>query len=208
MKSLAARCFPHLPLWSALLALLALTAPMQVAIYYILTSYLPSRWAAPPQYDMLYMTNYAPGAASGVTFEIENEKLKLYYVGHNFGFGWPRLFRFNPASGKAHEIRLPQSDIPLVDVASRIPLAEGEVLKRELVVPALQNWRVSGAPLTPDGYRFEPLDESREDLWVLFSPNPKPLLGRIVKAGTRLDVVAPPGPRTRQAVTFLGWVLS
>ena len=191
------------------LASATLAAPLLLAAYYMAASWLPARWAAPPAYDLLYMTNYAPGAMSGLRYEIKNQRLRLMYAGENFGFGWARLFRFNPASGQVREIRiLWPRDIPPVPPAPRATMPGQQSTLLRPVPVETDRLKVSDAPASPDGFRFEPIVEGKEDLSLMFSPPTGPLLGYVVKEGRRIGLPAPPGPRTHIAVQFVGWVLS
>lgn len=185
-----------------------LAAPLALALYVLLTSWLPGRWSTPPVYDLLYLTNYSPEPINGLVYEVRGDKLHFTYIGENFGFGWPRLFRMNPANGAVREIRIMwPRHIPLL-FPNRRPPPPPQVLRRPVPVPEADAMRIQPGFTSPDGYRFIPVTEGKEDLSQLFNLHPRPLLGTVEKFGRRIPVPAPAGPRTRDPVTFIGWVLS
>lgn len=185
----------------------AMAAPLLLAVYYAFASWLPARWNAPPAYDMLYLTNYSPAPLSGLQYEIREQRLRFHFVGENTGFGWARLFRFSPATGRVNEVRVMwPREIPPVPPAPRMA-RPGQAIVRPVPM-ATDGLKVSADIAAPDGYIFVPVQEGREDLSLLFSKDPGPLLGHVVKDGRRIPLPAPPGPRTSVAVQFVGWVLS
>lgn len=187
----------------------ALALPLLVLAYYLAAHWLASRFMPPPQYDMLYMTNYSAGAANALHVEIKDYKLHIYYQGDNYGYGWARLWRFDPASGRYREIDIKKhSRIPLRTHKRRGFFEKDANRKHPIFVPEVSNARITSEVIAPDGYYFERLIEGREDFYQMFTNDRTPLLGYVTKAGKHIPLRAPRGPRTKDNVTFVGWILS
>jgi hypothetical protein len=183
--------------------------PLLVIIYHAIVHGLGGYWSVPPQYDMLYMTNYADGAANGLSYEIKDNQLRFYYRGDNYGYGWPRLFRFNPASGRYREIRIHRPPSLPQRKHSNRPFKEQDANHlRPVPIAETDQARVIDSLTAPDGAVFERFVEGREDFHRLFSNDRSILLGYVNKAGKHYPLRAPPGPRTKDNVTFIGWVVS
>jgi hypothetical protein len=126
------------------------------------------------------------------------------FVGENFGYGWPHLYRFSPATGRLTEIpvRAPR-ELPVKRPYNRPSLGDDEP-RISVPIPALESLRLLPSPTAPDGYVFtaQPADLAAEDVWNL-APQSS---ATITKNGARIDVPMP-GNRGNASIKFLGWIV-
>lgn len=144
--------------------------PLLVVVAFLLISGIPTLLVAPPQYDVLFATDYYNyNGASGVHISVVDRKVRVVYQGGALGYQNPRLWRYSAKTGALKEIAIP---LP----PGLVPLAPGgvtpEVASRitPIDVPDVANLTVDSSSIAPDGYEFSAgtTDYGRDILTGLF----------------------------------------
>ncbi len=188
------------PSWS-LKAGIAL--PLCIALWYTVTAYLPRLSEGDPQYDILYMTGYTPDTPNALRVTVQADHVVATFVGENFGYGWPHIYRLRPTTGQILEVPIPTpADLPLKQPYNR-PTQDERLEPHHLVpIPVLEDWQI--VPTTsPDGFTIDNglAENQKLSLWDVGGS------GTYISKGTHhIAVPRPPGDG-RQSITPLGWVL-
>jgi hypothetical protein len=126
--------------------------PLLLVVVFLLISGLPALLVAPPQYDVLYATDYY-NYQNGVRISVVNQKVQVIYQGSSLGYQNPRLWRYNPKSGAVKEIgiMLPAGLAP----AGQNPATPQDASKiTPIEVPDLVGLTIDSSSVAPDGYEF------------------------------------------------------
>lgn len=126
--------------------------PLLLVVIFLLISGIPSLLVDPPQYDVLYATEYY-NYQNGVQISVIDQKVQVIYQGIQQGNRKPRLWRYNPKTGAVKEIAfiLP----PGLPQAGKTPVPPGEGLQTTVIsVPELDGLSVDSSSISPDGYEF------------------------------------------------------
>lgn len=126
--------------------------PLLLVVAFLLISGIPALLVAPPQYDVLYATEYY-NYPNGVKISVVNQKVQVIYQGNSAGYQNPRLWRYSPKSGAVKEIgiMLPPGLAPpgrspaMPEAAAKITMIE---------VPDLAGLTIDTSSVAPDGYEF------------------------------------------------------
>ena len=183
--------------------------PLLLVGFFALASWLPTVFVAPPQYDVLFMTNEGSGQ---MKYTVENQRLVFTYVGQNFESRGPKLYRYSPKTGGVQKI-----DIPIPEGLEQREFDNKLVVSDEernritpLPVPALESVKVDTNVMSPDGYQFRnvtPRDSGGLIGALFFSPRYNYNLA-LEKNG---NIVTIPNPEATQSyyypVVFVGWVI-
>jgi hypothetical protein len=128
--------------------------PLLLVAVFLLVSGIPALFVAPPQYDVLYATNFF-GYAPGVQISVVNKKVQVAYQGNSLGYQQqPRFWRYNPKTGAVREIAitLPANLTPPAPAQMINPEANSKVTAIE--VPEVADLTVDSSSIAPDGYEF------------------------------------------------------
>ncbi len=126
--------------------------PLILVVVFLLVSGIPSLLVAPPQYDVLYATEYN-NYQNGVQISVVGQKVQVIHQGSVQNNRQPRLWRFNPKTGAVKEIAflLPSG----LAAAGKTPATPEEVSKTTLInVPDLEELKIDSSSIAPDGYEF------------------------------------------------------
>jgi len=126
--------------------------PLLMVVVFLLISGIPSLLVDPPQYDVIYATEYY-NYQTGVQISVVNRKVQVVYQGSTYNAQKPRLWRYDPKTGAVREIAylLP----PGLTQPGQKPVAPEDVSKTTLIeVPDLEGVMVDSASIAPDGYEF------------------------------------------------------
>ncbi len=126
--------------------------PLLLVVVFLLISGIPALFVAPPQYDVLYATEYY-NSANGVQISVVNRKVQVVYQGSTLGYQKPRLWRYSPKTGAVQEIAivLPPGLTP-PGPSTVTPEAVSKVTPID--VPDVANLTVDSSSIAPDGYEF------------------------------------------------------
>ena len=130
--------------------------PLLLVVAFLLISGIPALLVAPPQYDVLYASEYY-NYPNGVQISVVNQKVQVIYQG-NFqgnlqGNQKPRLWRYSPKTGAVREIAilLPPDLVPR---APGIAAPEATAKITPIDVPDVAALTVDSSSIAPDGYEF------------------------------------------------------
>jgi len=127
--------------------------PLALVVVFLLISGIPTLLVAPPQYEVLYATQYYPNPR-GVQISVVNQKVQVVYQGDTLGYQQPRLWRFNPKTGAVREIAInPPPD--LAPQGTSTPTAETVAKVTPIEVPEVVDLKVDSSSIAPDGYEFK-----------------------------------------------------
>jgi len=126
--------------------------PLVLVVVFLLISGIPVLLVAPPQYDVLYATEYL-NSPNGVQISVVGQKVQVIYQGVSMGNQKPRLWRFSPKTGAVKEIAilLPPGLAP----PRQFPAPPEAVVKiTPIDVPDVAGLNVDSSSIAPDGYEF------------------------------------------------------
>ena len=126
--------------------------PLLLVVVFLVISGIPALLVAPPQYDVLYATEYY-NYANGVQISVVDGKVQVVYQGSALGYQQPRLWRFSPKTGAVKEVPIPlPPGLAPRGPATTTPEATAKVTPIE--IPELTNLTVDSSSIAPDGYEF------------------------------------------------------
>ena len=127
--------------------------PLLLVVVFLLISGIPALLVDPPQYDVLYATEYYNNMNNRVQVSVADRKVQVYYQGNAANFQKPRIWRYSPKTGGVREIAymLPPDLLP----PGKAPAMPGEAGKvTPIDVPDLSGLTVDASSVAPDGYEF------------------------------------------------------
>ena len=126
--------------------------PLLLVVAFLLISGIPALLVEPPQYDVLYATEYY-NYPNGVKISVVDQKVQVIYQGSSAGYQNPRLWRYKPKTGavKKSGIRLPPGLAP-PGQSPAPPEAAAKITPIE--VPDLARLTIDSSSVAPDGYEF------------------------------------------------------
>lgn len=129
-----------------------LALPLLLVVVFLLISGLPALLVAPPQYDVLYATEYYDHQ-NGVQISVVEQKVQVLHQGSLQGNRKPHIWRYNPHTGAVKEIGFVLPPEPAT--AERPSTTAGEDSKTMLInIPDLDGLTVDSSSIAPDGYEF------------------------------------------------------
>ncbi len=182
--------------------------PLLLVVAFLLISGIPTLLVAPPQYGVLYMTEYN-NYQNGVQVSVVDQKVRVIYQGSVQGSRKPRLWRYDPKTGGVKEIGflLPPGLAP----AGKTPVTPEEVSKTTLIdVPDLEGLRFDSSSIAPDGYEFSlGRDRYSGDVFGgLFYSSRYRHEAVLTKNGRSIRLPNAVGRYYSRNVHFIGWVVS
>ena len=126
--------------------------PLLLVVAFLLISGIPALLVGPPQYDVLYATEFY-NYPNGVQISVVDRKVQVIHQGSSAGYQKPRLWRYNPKTGGVQEIpiMLPPGLAP----PGQRPATPEEAAKiTPIDVPGLAGLTVDSSSVAPDGYEF------------------------------------------------------
>lgn len=126
--------------------------PLVLVVVFLLISGIPALLVEPPQYDVLYATEYY-NYPNGVQITVVNQKVQVVYQGSSAGYQRPRLWRYSPKTSAVKEIAimLPPGLAP-PGQSPATPEAAAKITPIE--VPDLAALTIDSSSVAPDGYEF------------------------------------------------------
>jgi len=126
--------------------------PLLLVVGFLLISGVPALLVEPPQYDVLYATEY-PNYPNGVQISVVSQKVQVVYQGNTQGYQKPRLWRYSPKTGAVKEIAimLPPGLMP---PGQKPPTPEEAAKITPIDVPDLAGLAIDSSSIAPDGYEF------------------------------------------------------
>ncbi len=126
--------------------------PLLLVVAFLLISGIPSLLVAPPQYDVIYATEYY-NYQNGVQISVVDQKVQVIYQDGLQGRQKPRLWRYEPKTGAVREIAIILP--PSRNKAGKAPATPEEVPETILIdIPDLEGLTIDSSSIAPDGYEF------------------------------------------------------
>ena len=126
--------------------------PLLLVVVFLLVSGIPALLVDPPQYDVLYATEYN-NYPNGVQISVVNRKIQVVYLGNAAGYQKPRLWRYSPKTGGVQEIPL-MLPTDLVPPGQRPAIPADAAKVTPIEVPDLAALTIDSSSVAPDGYEF------------------------------------------------------
>lgn len=126
--------------------------PLLLVVVFLLISGIPSLLVPPPQYDVVYATEYF-NYQNGVQISVVNQKVQAVYQGSTQGYQRPRLWRYSPKTGAVREIAL-MLPAGLMPPGGKAPTPEEAAKVSPVEVPDLAGVTIDSSSIAPDGYEF------------------------------------------------------
>jgi hypothetical protein len=185
--------------------------PLLLVVVFLLISGIPALLVAPPQYDVLYATNYNyyNNSANGIQIAVVNQRVQVNYLGNLQAYQNPRLWRYSPKTGAVKEIPilLPPGLAP----ANQASANTGKpTAVTPIDVPDLAGVSVDSSSLAPDGYQFSTDTDaySGRVFTGLFYSSRYRNQAELVKDGRSIRLPNTDGMYYGNSTRFIGWVVS
>lgn len=172
--------------------------PLLLVVVFLLISGVPRLLIDPPQYDLLFATEYN-NYQDGLQISVINRSLQLIDPGQQSNNHKPRIWRYNAKTGGVQEIAyiLP-------------PKLSAEVVEPRVIdLPDLQGLTIDSSSIAPDGYQFgSSNDSSRNIFGSLFYSSRYRYQAALSKNGRSIPLPDISGQYYRGNTHFIGWVVS
>jgi len=162
------------------------------------------RNTVPPQYDMLFATNYYD-YSNGMRFTVENGTLKATHVGKGSS-NRPKLYRFNAKDDTIKEI--PYTIPPEMTTYNANGAANDTTTITTINIPDTQALKLDVSFVSPDGFTFENNYRGRPLFGELFFSGNSRYSGysiALTKGGYRKYI--PLKDSYSYSQKFIGWVV-
>jgi len=182
--------------------------PLLLVVAFLLISGIPALLVEPPQYDVLYATEYY-NYPNGVQVSVVNQKVQVVYQGSSAGYQKPRLWRYSPKTGAVKEIAImlppglaPPGQSPVT------PEAAAKITPIE--VPDLAGLMIDSSSIAPDGYEFSagPNGYSGDVFTGLFYSSRYRNEAVLTKKGRSIRLPYAANMYYGNNTHFIGWVVS
>ena len=182
--------------------------PLLLVVAFLLISGIPALLVAPPQYDVIYATEYN-NYPNGVQISVVNQKVQVVYLGNSTGYQKPRLWRYSPKTGAVKEIAimLPPGLAP----PGQSPATPGAAAKiTPIDVPDLAGLTIDSSSVAPDGYEFNagPNGYSGDVFTGLFYSSRYGREAVLTKSGRSIRLPNAGNMYYSNYTHFIGWVVS
>lgn len=126
--------------------------PLLLVVMFLLIAGIPSLLVPPPQYDVIYATQYY-NYPNGVQITVVNQKVQVVYQGSVLNNQKPQIWYYNAKTGAVKDIGylLPPG---LVQPQGMTPNAEDNSKITRIDVPDLEGLNIDASSIAPDGYEF------------------------------------------------------
>jgi hypothetical protein len=126
--------------------------PLLLVVVFLLVSGIPTLLVDPPQYDVVYATEYN-NYQTGVQISVVDRKVQVLYQGNSTGYQKPRLWRYSAKTGGVQEISflLPPG---LTPPGQKPSTPEDAAKITPIEVPDLAGLTIDSTSIAPDGYEF------------------------------------------------------
>jgi hypothetical protein len=182
--------------------------PVLLVVVFLLISGIPALLVDPPQYDVLYATDYY-NYQEGVQISVVDRKVQVNYRGLVQGGQIPRLWRYYAKTGAVQEIAIVLP--PSLTSSGAKSVEPGDYLTTTPIdVPDLEGLTVDSSSIAPDGYEFSTGSDrySRNVFGGLFYSSRYRYQATLAKDGRSVRVPSSDNRLYRQETRFIGWVVS
>jgi len=183
--------------------------PLLLVIAFLLVSGIPSLLVAPPQYDVIYATEYYD-YQDGLQINVVDQKVQVIHQDNARNNRKPRLWRYHSKTGAVQEVPIVlPAGLTLNRSKSNNPATD--VSKRTLIkTPDLEGLVIDSSSIAPDGYEFT-LGQGRysnNTFGSLFYSSRNRHQAVLVKNGRSIRLPNPSQRYYGRNTHFIGWVIS
>ncbi len=182
--------------------------PLVLVVAFLLISGIPALLVEPPQYDVIYATEYY-NSQSGVQISVVNQKIQGMYQSSTANYQKPRLWRYSPKTGAVKEVALmlPPGLAP-PGQKSASPEATAAIMQIE--VPDVADLTIDSSSVAPDGYEFSagPNGYSGDVFTDLFYSSRYRNQAVLKKQGRSIRLPHDGNMYYSNYTRFIGWVVS
>jgi hypothetical protein len=184
-----------------LMIIVSIALPLLVAIFFALATVLPGLFAASPQHDLLLSLHGRSTDRTSelnIKFAVENGQVRVLAIQPEIPHTQdiPRLFRYDHAKNKVTEIAIP------------LPAdTSGFEQETAIAVPELEDLKVVGTLVAPDGYEFRGRRRSGGLMMELFGASRNRTDVSIARNGSIRRIRLPASDYWYNDIRFLGWVI-
>jgi len=183
--------------------------PLLLVIVFLLIAGVPALLVVPPQFDVLYSTNYNYNYPTGIQISVVNQRVQVNYLGSSQAYQNPRFWRYNAKTGAVRElaIMLPVGLAPAGQVTAP---AETPLKVTAIDVPDLADVTIDTSSIAPDGYQFSSGGDasSRRVFTGLFYSSYERNQAELTKNGRSIRLPNSDGSYYGNQTHFIGWVVS
>jgi len=186
--------------------------PLLLVTLFLLISGIPALLVAPPQYDLLFATEYY-NYQNGVQISVINRSVQVIDQGNMPNNQKPRIWRYNAQTGAVQEIAFILPPRPVVSGQNRTnenqPAATDERPEASIInLPDLDGVTVDSSSIAPDGYEFSIGNgTSRNVFGGLFYSSRYRNAAVLSKNGRTIRLPDMAGRYYRGNTHFIGWVI-
>lgn len=182
-----------------------LVLPLLLVIVMLAVSGLPDLFVNPPQYDLVYATNY--NEYNGLKIQVMNKKAQATYTSEGYYVQLPHIWYYSPKTGAVREIavNLPANLAPPPsNYTGARPHQSGTV-----GIPDLSSLTLDASSISPDGYMFRSsgYGSSPELFTGLFFSSRYRNDAVLVKQGRHIRLPDNDSSYSGYAPHFIGWVI-
>lgn len=183
--------------------------PLLLVIVFLLISGVPALLVAPPQFDVLYATNYNHNYPGGIQISVVNQRVQVNYLGSSLAYQNPRLWRYSAKTGAVREIAL-MLPAGLAPAGPASAPAEPPLKVTAIDVPDLAGATVDPSSIAPDGYQFSAGGDhySHRFFTGLFYSSHYRDQAALTKNGRSIRLPDADGVYYGNQTHFIGWIIS
>jgi len=182
--------------------------PLLLVVIFLLVSGIPTLLVDPPQYDVIYATEYY-NYQNGVQISVVDKKVHVIYRGVDQYNRTPRIWRYSPKTGAVQEIAYIMP--PGLPKASQTPATPEESSTTTTIsVPDLEGLAIDSSSIAPDGYEFRLGNErfSGNIFGELFYSSRYRHEAVLTKNGRSIRLPNAEDHYYSSSTHFIGWVVS
>lgn len=179
--------------------------PLFIVLVFLVAAALPKLNAVPPQYAVLFTTNYYEGN-KGLAIRVENHRPRVVYIGDSDYTNPLKLYIYDPQKDSVREIPI----ILPIEIKTKRCCTDGVFDKiTPVAVPELEKLTIDRSSTAPDGYEFSAYNDAYSHdpfLSELFFSNRSYRSGIVLKKGS-YKISIPAADAYYGNAKFIGWVI-
>jgi len=183
--------------------------PLLLVLFFLFASWLPQFFVTPPQYGVLFATNYYD-SSEGIIFEVKDKKLKAHFKGlRSSYYTRPRLYRYDAARGELKEILFEIPDSVPEQPENGTVSEEQRTRITPVPIPEAESITLYTPETAPDGYNFSSGGYYRGTPFfsdIFYSSSRRDYSPSLHKQGNLVKIRLPADDISTYNMKFLGWI--
>jgi len=186
--------------------------PLLLVITFLLVSGIPSLLVAPPQYDLLYATDYYDyqGRIQRIQIDVVEQRVQVIHQDNVQNGRKPHLWRYQSKTGAVQEVPI-ILPVGLSLTPQKTNNSAKGILNRTVInIPELEELIIDSSSIAPDGYEFN-LGQDRYSNNIfrsLFYSSRNHHEGVLTKNGRSIRLPNASGRYYSRHTHFIGWIVS